>query len=236
MVKSRLRREWLFCTPSTSLFRFRKTRSASVARQVFGGQALPGVLVVDRYSAYNKAPCQIQYCYAHLLRDVKDLQKQFPDEQEVTTFVAAFAPLLARAMRLRSLPISDRKFYRLANETKQAIIDAVEHSASHPGIQRIQDIFRQNAHRLYRWAHDRNVPAHNNLAERTLRPSVIARKVSFGSQSDAGALTREILMSIVLTLKQRFDDFQARFKNALDRLAEDSTLHPYNLLFQQDPS
>jgi transposase len=227
---------WLFCTPSTSLFRFRKTRSASVAREVFGGQALPGVLVVDRYSAYNKAPCQIQYCYAHLLREVKDLQKQFPDEQEVATFVATFAPLLAWAMRLRTLPISDRKFYRLANETKQAIIDAVEHSASHPGIQRIQDIFRQNAHRLYRWAHDRNVPAHNNLAERTLRPSVIARKVSFGSQSDAGALTREILMSIVLTLKQRFDDFQARFKHALDHLAQNPNLDPYNFLFKQDPS
>ena len=72
---------------------------------------------------------------------------------------------------------------------------------------------------MYRCAQDRDVPADNNLAERTLRPTVIARKVSFGSQSDAGARTREILMSIVLTLKQRFPDFPARFKNALDQLA-----------------
>ncbi len=74
---------WLFCTPNTSLFRFRKTRSASVAKEVFGEEALPGDLVVDRYQAYNRAPCQIQYCYAHLLRDVKDLQKEFPDDPEV---------------------------------------------------------------------------------------------------------------------------------------------------------
>jgi len=91
---------WLFCASRTSLFRFRKTRSASVAREVFGGEALPGVLVVDRYNGYNKAPCHIQYCYAHLLREVKDLEKEFADDREVQTFVSSFAPLLAQAMKL----------------------------------------------------------------------------------------------------------------------------------------
>jgi hypothetical protein len=43
-------------------------------------------------------------------------------------------------------------------------------------------------------------------------------------------------MSIVLTLKQRFDDFPTRFKHALDQLAQNPELDPYNLLFQQYPS
>jgi transposase len=227
---------WLFCTPRTSLFRFRKTRSASVAKEVFGEKPLPGTLVVDRYHAYNKAPCNFQYCYSHLKREVEDLQKEFPDQPEVQTFADTFVPLLSHAMSLRSLPISDREFYRDARNTKQAILKVVEHSASHPGIQRIQDIFRRNGERMYRWADDRNIPAENNLAERTLRPTVIARKVSFGSQSDAGAKTREILMSVLLTLKQRLSDFQSRFKDALDSLAENPNLDPYVLLFQQDPS
>ena len=139
-------------------------------------------------------------------------------------------------MSLRSLPISDRGFYRDAKNTKEAILQVVEHSASHPGIQRIQEIFRRNSERTYRWADDRHIPAENNLAERTLRPTVIARKVSFGSQSDAGAKTREILMSVLLTLKQRFTDFQSRLKTALDSLAQNPNLDPYPLLFSQDPS
>lgn len=227
---------WLFCTPRTSIFRFRKTRSASVVKEVLGEEPLPGNLVADRYQAYNKAPCNLQHCYSHLNREVKDLKKEFPDQAEVETFVTTFAPLLSQAMSLRSLPISDRQFYRRAKKIKQAIIDAVEHSAHHPGIQRIQDIFRKTPERMYRWAEDRNVPAENNFAERTLRPLVIARKVSFGSQSDAGAKTREILMSILFTLKQRFSDFQTRFKTALDRLAENPNLDPYHLLFHQDSS
>ncbi len=227
---------WLFCTPRISLFRFRGTRSASVAKEVFGEKPLPGTLVVDRYHAYNKAPCHIQYCYSHLKREVEDLQKEFPDRPEVQTFADTLVPLLSHAMSLRSLPINDREFYRDAKKTKQTILEVVEHSASHPGIQRIQDIFRRNAERMYRWADDRNIPAENNLAERTLRPTVIARKVSFGSQSDAGAKTREILVSVLLTLKQRFSDFQARFKTALDRLAQNPNLDPYDLLFSQHPS
>ncbi len=59
---------WLFCSDKISIFRFRDTRSARVAHEVFGEKWLPGVLVVDRYPGYNKAPLDIQYCYAHLLR------------------------------------------------------------------------------------------------------------------------------------------------------------------------
>ncbi len=68
---------WLFCTEGISLFRFRQSRSARVAQEVFGAKRLPGILVVDRYNGYNQVPCAIQYCYAHLLREVQDLGKEF---------------------------------------------------------------------------------------------------------------------------------------------------------------
>ena len=75
------------------------------------------------------------------------------------------------------------------------------------------------------------MPADNNRAERELRPTVIARKVSFGSQSDAGAKTREVLMSVVHTLAKRVSDPEAHFKSVLDQLAADPTQNPVELLF-----
>ena len=78
------------------------------------------------------------------------------------------------------------------------------------------------------------MPADNNLAERDLRPSVIARKVSFGSQSDAGAQTRSILMSVLHTLKKRCADPCSALKTGLDRLAQDPTVDPFELLFPPD--
>jgi len=106
----------------------------------------------------------------------------------------------------------------------------MDQPAQHLRIRRIQAIFRDNADRLYHWAENRPVPAENNPAERDLRPSVIARQVSFGSQSDAGAHRRGILMSVLHTLKKRHVDVMAHLKGALDQLATDLHQAPFLLL------
>lgn len=222
---------WLFSTPDRSLFLFRQTRSASVPREVFGIRRLSGVLVVDRYNGYNKVPCKLQYCYAHLMREVEDLTKEFPDNAEVSVFTSTLIPLLAEAMHLRRQLIADSDYFRRAAALKKAIVAVSIQPAQHLGIRRIQDIFRDNAKRLYQWVKDRAVPPENNRAERELRPTVIARKVSFGSQSEAGAQTREILMSLLHTLKKRQQDAEQYFKSVLDRLAADIKQNPVALLF-----
>jgi len=222
---------WLFATETLSLFLFRQTRSGKVPQAVLGNRSLPGVLVVDRYAGYNQAPCSLQYCYAHLLRGVQDLEKDFPNSEEVKTFVSVMVPLLATAMSLRHQPISETEFYQKAAETKAQIAAAVEAPALHLGIQHVQDLFRDNAHRLYHWAQNRQIPAENNLAERDLRPTVIARKVSFGSASDAGAHTRGTLMTILYSLKKQNVDATKRLKEVLDQLAKDIHQDPFSLLF-----
>ena len=227
---------WLFATPRLSLFLFRQTRAASVPQQVFGKPWLPGCLIVDRYGGYNKLPCAIQYCYSHLLREVQDLDKEFPDTAEVQAFVSTAAPQLALAMGLRTQPISDPEFARQAAALKAQLIAIMEEPAQHLGIRRIQEIFRANGDRLYHWAEDRRIPADNNLAERDLRPTVIARKVSFGSQSDAGAQTRGVLMSVLHTLKKRQVDVVAHLKGVLDQLALDLHQDPFPLLFPEAPT
>jgi transposase len=224
---------WLFATNRLSIFQFGKSRSAKIPQAVFGTEPLPGVLVVDRYNGYNKIQCRIQYCYAHLLRDVQDLEKDFPDNGEVSTFVAVVAPLMALAMGLRSQPLSDEQFPSEAARVRLELKAAMEHPAKHQAIRRIQDIFRENEHKLYHWAEDRAVPADNNLAERDLRPSVIARKVSFGSVSDAGAKVRSTLTTIVTTLKKQGVDAAQRIKETLDVLATNPHQEAYSLLFSR---
>lgn len=211
---------WLFCTEAISIFRFRQSRSGQVALQVFGAQRLRGVLVVDRYHGYNRAPCALQYCYAHLLRDVQDLEKEFPEHTEIRNFVSAFAPLLARAMQLRSLKLTLEEFGVQANQTQREIEALVQAPAQHPGIQKIQNIFREQKQRLFHWVKSPKIPADNNRAERELRPLVIARKISFGSQSQAGARTRETLMTVLHTLRKRHANVTEAFEQALSRLSD----------------
>jgi len=226
---------WLFCTPRLSLYRFRSTRSASVPKEVLGTRRLRGVLVVDRYAAYNRSPCMLQYCYAHLLRDLEDLGKEFPDQSEVQDFVDTVRPLMAAAMALRGQGLPRGQYVRQAQRLKRKLQRAMRAPAQHLGVRSFQDLFRQNAHRLYHWAKDPAVPAENNLAERELRPLVVARKVSFGSQSVAGAHTREVLMTVLHTLRRQTGDTAAAFRAVLDQLAVNPRTDPFKLLFPRPP-
>jgi len=146
------------------------------------------------------------------------------------------APQLANAISLRNLDMTRRQFKQQAAKIKKVIIDITSRQAKHPTVQKIQDIFRQKADQLYHWANNRNVPADNNLAERELRPLVIARKVSFGSQSEAGAATRETLMTVLHTLRKRVPDATDAFKSVLDKLAEQPSIDLANAFFNLDSS
>ena len=223
---------WLFCTPSVSIFECRETRSSSVPKRIFGTERTPGVLIVDRFSAYNKLPCEIQYCYAHLLREVKKLDIEFPDDEEVANFTADFGHLLAEAMRLGSRTLDDSAYYRTATEIAGQIKALAYKSTKNVGILSIQRIFQTKESRLFQWVLSRDVPAHNNRAEREVRQTVIARKVSFGSQSARGAKTRSTMMSILFTAKKRIADqsIENWFTSALDKMALNDTLNPAKLI------
>jgi len=223
---------WLFATENTSIFAFRETRSSGVAKEVLGTRKLPGVLVVDRYGVYNKSPCKLQYCYAHLLRKLEDIGKEFADQKEVQTFVSLLAPLLAEAMHLHSSPISDKKYYKRTKKLQTEIHKVIRSPSEHPAVQNYQDVFRNNAHRLYHWVKQRNIPADNNRAERELRPTVIARKVSFGSQSEEGAATRSILMSIIHTASKRLKDksLEEWFVWTMEEFSKNPEVNPISLL------
>jgi hypothetical protein len=227
---------WRFATPQLSLFLCRQTRAASVPQQVFGKPWRPGGLVVDRYGGDHTVPGAIPYGSRHLRREVQDRATECPEAAEVTAFVSTVAPPLALALGLRAHPLSDAEFARPAAALNAPLITSREAPAQHLGIRRLQESFRANGDRLEHWAEDRQIPAENNLAARDLRPTVIARTVSFGSQSDARAHTRGILMSVRPTRKKRGRDVVAHLKGVLDRLADDLHPDPWPLLFPEGPT
>ncbi|MCK5219271.1 IS66 family transposase [bacterium] len=194
---------WLFANTQTSLFAFKNTRSAQVPQAILGTQKIPGVLVVDRYAAYNCLNVAKQYCFAHLLRSVKQLKIDFPNEAEVQHFAEVLMPLMADAIKLSADKLSKIAHRQRARKIQNKIMQVANTPATHPGIHHIQEIFLNHQDRLFHWGRSPDIPAENNLAERDLRPTVIARKISFGSASPKGADTRSIWMSVIHTLSKR---------------------------------
>jgi transposase len=222
---------WYFGSENVSLHLFRETRSASVVREVLGVAQLGGVLVVDRYGGYNRVPTEIQYCYAHLLREMKDLEQEFEADEEVRNYTLQMKLHLTDAMQLRKRGLSELEYRTEAQIIKSKIAELSGRQAKHPAVRRWQDFFVEKHRRLFQWCQSSQIPAENNYAEREIRKIVIARKMSYGSQSTKGAKTREIWTSILQTLKKREENPRDKLVEALNNLSQNEKLDIAQELF-----
>ena len=225
---------WDFVAPGVSLFAFPDSRKGAVASTVFGPGPHTGVLGTDRYGGYNKTwTGDHQYCFAHLKRLCEDVGKEHPEQKECVAFSEKSVPLLAAAITLRNREHDEDAYRKEARRLQRDIMRVMNGPARHPAVQHAQDVFREadRIDRLFHWCRSPDIPADNNAAERGLRPLVIARKISFGSQSEAGLKRREILMSVFGTFRLRCDDPIGALVEALNRKAENPQADIVELLF-----
>src|SRR3989338_8044153 len=135
-------------------------------------------------------------------------------------------------MKLNGLNISDAEYYEKAAKIKQEMETLMEKDYAHLGVKQIQQIFIDQRERMYQWVKYREVPTENNRAERELRPTVIARKVSFGSQSPAVAKTRSAITSLLYTVKKRLktESLEEWLAQTLNKNARHPTLKNATLI------
>jgi transposase len=219
------KRGWAFgfFTNQIFCFKFQHSRGSIVPRKLFGDKKYDGVLVRDRYAAYNFIDMDQQYCYSHLIRNFEGIREEFEEEEdgkEVLRFVDDLLPLLRDAIKLKKFNLPLEKHQKKGNKIKNKILKMVNSEAEHPGVQKIQDIFRENKDRMFQWTKSPDIPAENNYAERCWRATVIARKISFGSQSEKGRESRERLMTFLLTAKQQKFNPAEKLNEFLQLVAE----------------
>ncbi len=118
-----------------------------------------------------------------------------------------------------------------AQAIKGQIEELSNRQAKHPAIRKWQDFFIEKHRRLFQWCQNAKIPAENNYAEREIRKIVIARKMSYGSQSKAGAKTREIWTSMLQSLKKREKNPRAKLVEALNNLSHNENLDIAEELF-----
>ena len=151
-------------------------------------------------------------------------------------FVAAVLPLLKEAMALRRTEKERDRYLTRAREIRDAIMERMRKGRC-KAVRKYQEIFLNNEKSLFRWVEDPAVPAENNAAERAVRPLAVARKESHGSQGEGGLRTREVLGSVLLTLRLRHGrDAWKVLVGALDKLAADPKTDIVRKLFPEyDP-
>lgn len=200
---------WAFVTDGPEAVRYfehDRSRGHQVAKRILGDD-FSGWLVTDFYSAYNLILCQHQRCWAHLLRDLHELKETHAEETEVVVWAKGVRRLYDDAHTwLEEHPDA-------THQERQVEYDDLFNSAGalglayalnyeHPCCALAKRLMRHQDE-LFQYVLVPGLPADNNLAERSLRPLVVLRKISGGSRSDRGTKTRLTLASLFGTWAAR---------------------------------
>lgn len=196
---------WVFTHPKATVYRVDSRRGRDVIHEILGTD-FAGVLVSDCLASYDDATSLQQKCYSHHLKAVSQAVKRHPHGGE--GYLREVRALLNAAMILPELDVDDDERSEMRKALgERAIALLVTDPRKDIEEERVRNrLFKQIDH-LFTFLDHPGVDATNNLAERQLRPAVIARKVSCGNKTDAGARTLEILTSLTATCHQRGESF-----------------------------
>ena len=197
---------WVAVTSLVTVFVVRLSRGGQVARELLGA-GFAGILVTDRYSAYNWYPVRWrQLCWAHLLRDFAAIRDRGGACEELGDALLAQAhQMFAWWHRVREGTLKRSTFRAYMTPLRREVERLLE-AGSQGGVAKTagtcQEILKRRQ-ALWTFVQVDGVEPTNNAAERALRPGVLWRKGSFGTQSEEGSRFVASMMTVVATLKQQ---------------------------------
>jgi transposase len=197
---------WCFRASLFTLFKIDKSRGSDVLVETLGTE-FNGVLGCDYFSAYRKymkdCGVLVQFCLAHLLRDVRFLVEH-PDRKN-----QVYGRRVLRYLRAMFAVIHDRDLYTpedFQTELQQAGTKVrVEVQWLVPDTkeaQNLADRFRKHGASYLRFITTPGIEPTNNLAEQAIRFVVIDRKVTQGTRSETGQRWLERIWTVMATCAQ----------------------------------
>jgi transposase len=209
--------QWVMVTPVVTVFLQGLSRSAAAAIELLGS-AFDGIVVSDRFSAYNHLPVmQRQLCWAHLIRDLIAIAERQGVSGEIgLELLALQQQLFAQwhqwkdgAIDWPTLQLNCRPIRQHFEGTLQRAVDlGFARKERTPWAQTVRTCQQllQRKEALWTFLEIHGVEPATNAAERALRQSVIQRKISLGVQSSSGAVCRSRLLTVSTTLQQQGRD------------------------------
>jgi transposase len=209
---------WVFTASQFTFYVVAKSRGRDLLKDILG-KDFGGVLVSDCLAIYDDTTALQHKCYAHHHKAISKAKALHPDQGE--GFLCEVAAMLRAAVALQEQKalLSLETFDDLRQALQHKAVQLLEPPRSEPNEEAVRNRLNKQRDHLFTFLDYDGVDATNNLAERQLRPAVIARKISCGNKTLNGARTWQILASLAATCAQRATSFIAALARAAPRQA-----------------
>jgi transposase len=200
---------WVAATPLVTVFIVVGTRSAAGVKRLLG-ESFEGIVGSDRWSAYHWLdPLRRQLCWAHLKRDFQ----AFVDRGGESNIIGTLLLKQVKSMfelwhRVRDGTLSRPDFQVAMQPIQTEVISLLKIGTvvNHTRTRKTCHNILRLELALWTFVIQGGIEPTNNAAERPLRRGVIWRRRSFGTQSEAGSVFVERILTAVITLRQQQRD------------------------------
>ena len=196
---------WVVGTAVATVFTLAPSRGRGVIQRLLGA-SFDGYLISDRWAAYTWLdPTQRQVCWAHLKRDFQKLVDYGgPGRAIGRDALRLLGGLFGAWADLRADPTQRPRFVRRARQYQWRLRRVLE-TGQQCGCDKTANFCTALLKlwpALWTFVAVPGIEPTNNAAEQALRPAVLWRKGSFGTQSAAGNRFVERLLTVAATCKQ----------------------------------
>jgi hypothetical protein len=215
---------WVAVTELVTVFRVTLSRG-QLAAQILLGSVLTAILITDRWNGYNCFPLnQRQLCWAHLKRDFTKISEREGKAGEIgKELLELQSELFTHWHKVRDKTLTREAFALKADAIRQKVNLLLEMGASYKAKKDEKTSLALTSRTcrellklepaMWLFVRVEGVEPTNNAAERAIRPAVLWRKNSFGTQSLNGSIFVARIFTVVMTLR-------SQNKNILDFMVE----------------
>lgn len=205
---------WVAVTPLITYFQVTLSRCTKAAMDLLG-ENFAGILTSDRYGSYNWVDLKRrQLCWAHILREFQKISERSGASRQVCRNLMAQEKKLFRLWRrvrdgtlnrrefqLLVLPIRSR-LKEILTETAEFKIGSKEKTPWAKTVRTCRQLLKVEP-ALWLFVEVEDLEPTNNSAERAIRPAVLWKKTSFGSQSELGSMFVARMLTVVSSLRSQ---------------------------------
>jgi len=204
---------WVFHSPAVVVFVLAQGRAHEVPEQHLGPQAA-GILVVDRYKAYQaidqvkQGLIVLAFCWAHVRRDFVTVARTWPEQEG---WALGWVERIGEVYRLNDERLAAREEpvqFAAADAPLRVAVAALGAQGEaelvdpqlHPARRRVLESLGEHWTGLTVFVEHPEVPMDNNTAERAQRGPVVGRKNYYGSGAVWAGRLAAMMFSLLQTL------------------------------------
>jgi len=186
---------WVFTTPAETFIVIRKSRGMKVLLEILT-RKFKGTIVCDGWKSYSGFTNRIQRCWAHLLRESKDLAEKVPEAVPLHEALRKIYDRLTDALKNDPPPeVRSVLWYLSRAMLNQLVRQEYANEKARKFIAKISNGFEY----WFTFVIQPGVEPTNNRAERALREHVVQRKIIGTLRNRKGTSIHERLMTVTAT-------------------------------------